>query len=65
MGSVDISMKEFLKINEIFAQLFNVGLFHDKEKIHAEDLIELDSVEDATVELRNGQTECISLMQGI
>ncbi len=65
MGSVDISMKEFLKINEIFAQLFSVGLFHDKGKIHAEDLIELDSVENATVELRNGQTESIERLRDV
>ncbi len=30
MGDIDISVKNFIKINSVFAQLFEKGVYHGK-----------------------------------
>lgn len=57
MGKIDIGTKGFLKISEIFAELFNVVVFKGMGRISPEDLEELDSVNDKTLELADGQLE--------
>ncbi len=59
MGKADISTKEFLKISEIFAELFNMAVFQGDDGITADDLMELDSVADTALELAEGQLKFV------
>ncbi len=54
MGKADISTKDFLKVSEIFAELFNVAVFQGDDGITPEDLVELDSVTDTALNLAEG-----------
>ncbi len=64
-GGIDISTKQFLKVNEIFAQLFSVGVFHEKGKLTAEDLTDRDSVEETTIRLTDGQNKLIERLHDV
>ncbi|MCM1262187.1 MAG: Rpn family recombination-promoting nuclease/putative transposase [Butyrivibrio sp.] len=55
MGKIDIGTKEFLKISDVFAELFNVAVFQGTDYINPDDLEELDSVNGKAVELADGQ----------
>lgn len=55
MGDIDIRVKNFVKLRSIFAQLFSEGVFHGKVKIDPDKLQELDTVNQETVRLEDGQ----------
>lgn len=54
MGSMDTSMKDFIRINSVFAQLFEKGVYHGKIRIEPNRLTELDSASQDTVRSRDG-----------
>lgn len=54
MGSMDTSMKDFIRINSVFAQLFENGVYHGKIRIEPSRLTELDSASQDTVRGRDG-----------
>ncbi len=54
MGDIDISVKNFIKINSVFAQLFEKGVYHGKTHIEYEKLQELDSANQDTIDFKNG-----------
>ena len=55
MGDIDIRVKNFVKLRSIFAQLFSEGVFHGKVEIDPDKLQELDTVNQETVRLEDGQ----------
>ena len=59
MGKADISTKDFLKISEIFAELFNMAVFQGDDGIDPEELVELDSVTDTVLNLAQGQLKFV------
>ncbi len=65
MGSTDLRAKQFLKINEVFAQIFNFKVFREKGKITAEDLTDRDSVEETTIRLADGEQKLIERLHDV
>lgn len=59
MGKADISTKDFLKVSEIFAELFNMAVFQGDDGITPADLVELDSVTDTALNLAEGQLKFV------
>ena len=55
MGDVDISVKNFIKLRSVFAQLFSEGVYHGEVKIDPDQLQELDTVNQETLKLADGQ----------
>lgn len=55
MGNADISVKNFIKLRSVFAQLFSEGVYHGEVKIDPDKLQELDTVNQETVKLADGQ----------
>ena len=43
MGNIDISVKDFIKINSVFAQLFEKGVYHGRAHIECDRLSDLDT----------------------
>lgn len=54
MGNIDISVKNFMKINSVFAQLFEKGVYHGTVHIECDRLKELDSVNQDIIACENG-----------
>lgn len=54
MGDIDISVKNFIKINSVFAQLFEKGVYHGSTHIEYDKLQELDSANQDTIDYKNG-----------
>lgn len=54
MGRKDIEIKRFLKMNDIFAQIFNGGLFQGTTIIDENSLIDMDPVEEMFLKNKNG-----------
>lgn len=54
MGGIDISVKNFIKINSVFAQLFEKGVYHGTVQIEHDKLKELDSVNQDTIDDGSG-----------
>ena len=59
MGKADIGTKDFLKVSEIFAELFNMAVFQGDDGIGPEDLVELDSIADTVLNLAEGQLKFV------
>lgn len=55
MGDIDISVKNFIKIRSVFAQLFSESVFHGDVSIDPAKLQEIDTVNQETVQLSDGQ----------
>lgn len=49
MGRIDVATKRFVSIADIFAQLFNVGLFQGDIVVREEGLTDMNSIEDIRV----------------
>lgn len=54
MGNVDIDTKNFVRINSVFAQLFEEGVYRGRVHIDPESLKELDTVSRETVATGDG-----------
>ena len=63
MGAADIRVKEFVKINSVFAQLFSGGVFGGRFSIDPDRLQELDTVNQETVKLADGQLKDIERLR--
>ncbi len=63
MGKPDKAMKAFIKIPEIFSQLFNVAVFEGKKEIRPEKLNDVDTVLDTPVELFSGAVEYVERLR--
>ena len=63
MGTVDIRVKEFIKINSVFAQLFGKGVFGGRVQIDPERLQELDTVNQESIKLEAGQLKDIERLR--
>ena len=50
MGQIDIATKMFVSISDIFAQIFNVGLFQGDIVVREDGLTDLNSLEDIRLE---------------
>lgn len=55
IGKVDITMKEWLEIPEVFAELFNGAVLKGKRKIRCEDLLERNSDYVVSIKNKNGE----------
>lgn len=65
MGEADIRVKNFIKINSVFAQLFRESVFKGKMKIDPDKLKELDTVNQETVRLEDGQLKDLERLRDI
>ena len=54
MGDIDISVKNFIKINSVFAQLFEKGVYHGTAHIECDKLQELDAANQDMIERGDG-----------
>lgn len=59
MGDVDINVKNFIKINSVFSQLFEKGIYHGKIRIDPARLAEIDSANQDTVNGSDGNQESL------
>lgn len=50
MGRIDVATKRFVSISDIFAQLFNVGLFQGDIVVREDGLTDMNSLEDIRLE---------------
>lgn len=65
MGTVDIRVKEFIKINTVFAQLFDKWVFENKLRIDPLKLQELDAANQETLKLEDGQLKDIERIRDV
>lgn len=65
MGDVDIHLKNFIKIDSIFAQLFSQGVFGGKLVIDPKGLKELDTVNQDTVQVAEGQLKSLERLRDV
>lgn len=65
MGDVDIYLKNFIKIDSIFAQLFSQGVFDGKLVIDPNRLKELDTVNQETVQVAEGQLKSLERLRDV
>lgn len=65
MGAVDIRMKEFVKINSVFAELFGKGVFGGRVRIDPDKLRELDTVNQETVKLGDGRLKSMERLRDV
>lgn len=57
MGNIDVSVKNFIKINSVFAQLFEKAVYHGTAHIDSEKLTELDTAGQDTIKLENNSLQ--------
>lgn len=55
MGEIDISVKNFIKLNSVFAQLFSKGVYGGEVSIDPDKLQELDVANQETLKFEDGQ----------
>lgn len=55
MGDVDITVKNFIKINSVFAQLFEKGVYHGAVHIESSQLRETDTAVQDTIDYGDGK----------
>ena len=51
MGEMDIRVKNFVKLNSVFAQLFSQGVYSGEMKIDPDKLQEVDTVDQETLQI--------------
>lgn len=65
MGKIDIHLKNFIKINSVFAQLFNQMVFRGECLIDPDKLKERDSVSQETVQLSDGRLKSLERLRDV
>lgn len=65
MGDIDISIKNFIKIPPVFAQLFSRGIFHGEMDIDPDKLQELDTANQETIRLEDGQLKNLERLRDV
>lgn len=63
MGDIDISVKNFIKLNSVFAQLFSKWVYKGEVTIDPDKLHELDTANQEAVKLENGQLQNIERLR--
>lgn len=63
MGAIDIRVKNFVKINSVFAQLFSEGVFGGRVAVEPDRLQELDTANQETMKLGAGQLKDIERLR--
>lgn len=63
MGAGDKRIKEFVKMNSVFAQLFSEGVFKGKIRVNPNKLHELDTANQETIKLKDGQLKDIERLR--
>lgn len=63
MGEIDINVKNFIKLNSVFAQLFSKWVYKGKVAIDPGKLQELDTVNQETIKLEDGQLKNIERLR--
>lgn len=63
MGAVDIRVKNFVKINSVFAQLFSEEVFGGRVTVKPDKLQEFDTANQETIKLGNGQLKDIERLR--
>ena len=64
-GEIDIYLKNFIKIDSVFAQLFNQGVFGGKCLIDPDKLQEQDSVSQETVKIAKDQLKSLERLRDV
>lgn len=59
MGDVDTSVKDFIKLDSVFSQLFSQGVYGGKMSIDPGKLQEFDTAIQETVRLENGEVKMV------
>ena len=65
MGTSDKRLKEFVKIDTVFAQLFSKGVFAGRIRVDPKRLHELDTVNQETVRLKDGQLKDVERLRDV
>lgn len=65
MGDIDINVKNFIKINSVFSQLFERGIYHGKISIDPARLTEIDSVTQDTIDDSDGNVKSVERMRDV
>ncbi len=59
MGDVDTSVKDFIKLDSVFSQLFSQGVYGGRMLIDPGKLQQFDTAIQETVQLENGETKMV------
>ena len=65
MGDIDINVKNFIKINSVFAQLFEKGVYHGTAHIECDKLKELDTANQDTIDYGDGRFEGLERLRDV
>ena len=65
MGTTDVRIKNFIRINTVFAQLFSEGVFGGRMKIDPNRLQELDAANQETIRLEDGQLKDVERQRDV
>ena len=65
MGEIDIRLKDFIKIDSVFAQLFNQGVFGGEDLIDSDKLEEQDSVIQETIQLSENDLKSLERLRDV
>ncbi|MCI9560022.1 Rpn family recombination-promoting nuclease/putative transposase [Candidatus Ventrimonas sp. KK005] len=63
MGDIDINVKNFIKINTVFAQLFSQGVYGGEVEIDPDKLQEFDTVSQDVISLENGNLKSLERLR--
>ncbi len=63
MGEIDINIKNFIKIDSVFSQLFSQGVFGGEIQIDPDKLQEFDTASQETVKNREGEMESLERLR--
>ena len=63
MGEIDINVKNFIKLNSVFAQLFSKWVYRGEVTIEPDKLQELDTANQETLKLGNGQLKSLERLR--
>jgi len=65
MGAPDVSIKDFIKIKSVFAQLFEKGVYHGTAHIDSDKLQELDTAGQDIISLGDGEIEGLERLRDV
>ena len=63
MGDIDMNVKNFLKIDSVFAQLFSQGVYGGQVEIDPAKLQEMDTVNQEVLLLENGEQKSLERLR--
>ena len=63
MGEIDINVKNFIKLNSVFAQLFSKWVYKGEVTIEPDKLQKLDTATQETLKLEDGQLKSLERLR--